>query len=35
VTDSEAEGIMKDSSNILKEPETDEKTTELEKPENE
>jgi hypothetical protein len=33
LTDSEVEGILKDSSNILKEPETDEKTTELEKPE--
>ena len=35
LTDSEAEGIMKDASNILKEPETDEKTSELEKPEKE
>jgi len=33
LTDSEVEGIVKDSSNILKEPETDEKTSELEKPE--
>jgi len=33
LTDSEVEGIMKDASNILKEPETDEKTSELEKPE--
>ena len=31
--DSEAEGIMKDSSNILKEPETEAETSELEKPE--
>ena len=33
LTDSETEGIMKDASNILKEPETDEKTSEPEKPE--
>ena len=33
LTDSAAQGIMKDASNILKEPETDEKTTEPEKPE--
>ena len=32
LTDSEAEGIMKDSSTILKEPEPDEKTSELEQP---
>ena len=31
--DSEAQGIMKDSSNILKEPETEAETSELEKPE--
>ena len=31
LTDSEAQGIMKDASNILKEPEPDEKTSELEK----
>ena len=36
LTDSAAQGIMKDASNILKEPETDEKTTEPEsKPEKE
>ena len=33
LTDSAAQGIMKDASNILKEPETDEKATEPEKPE--
>ncbi len=33
--DSQAEGILKDSSNILKDPETAEKTSGLEKPENE
>jgi hypothetical protein len=33
LTDSAAQGIMKDASNILKEPETDEKTTDPEKPE--
>jgi hypothetical protein len=33
LTDSEAQGIMNDSSNILKKPETDEKTSELEEPE--
>jgi hypothetical protein len=33
LTDSSAQGIMKDASNILKEPETDEKTTEPKKPE--
>ena len=33
LTDSEAQGIMKDASNILKEPGSDEKTTEPEKPE--
>ncbi len=33
LTDSEVEGILKNASNILKEPETDEKTSELEKPE--
>ena len=33
LTDSATQGIMKDASNILKEPETDEKTTEPEKPE--
>jgi hypothetical protein len=33
LTDGEVEGILKDSSNILKKPETDEKTTEIEKPE--
>jgi hypothetical protein len=33
LTDSAARGIMKDASNILKEPETDEKATEPEKPE--
>jgi hypothetical protein len=35
LTDSQAQGIMKDSSTILKEPEPDEKTSELEKPEKE
>jgi hypothetical protein len=33
LTDSEAQGIMKNASNILKEPETEEKTSEPEKPE--
>ncbi len=33
LTDSEAKSIMKDSSNILKKPEPDEKASELEKPE--
>ena len=33
LTDSAAQGIIKDASDILKEPETDEKTTETEKPE--
>ena len=33
LTDSAAQGIMKDASNILKEPETNEKATEPEKPE--
>ena len=33
LTDSATQGIMKDASNILKEPETDEKATEPEKPE--
>ena len=33
LTDSEVEGILKDASNILKEPGSDEKTTEPEKPE--
>ena len=33
LADSEAQGIMKDASNILKEPGSDEKTTEPEKPE--
>jgi len=33
LTDIAAQGIMKDASNILKEPETDEKATEPEKPE--
>jgi len=35
LTDSQAQGILKDSSDILKEPEPDENTTELEKPEKE
>ena len=35
LNDSAAQGIMKDASNILKEPETDENTTEPEKPESE
>ncbi len=35
LTDSEVEDIRKDASNILKEPETDEKTSEPEKPESE
>jgi hypothetical protein len=35
LNDSAAQGIMKDASNILKEPETDEKTTDPEKPESE
>ena len=35
LTDSEAQDIMKDASNILKEPEADEKTSEPEKPEKE
>ena len=35
LTDSQAQGILKDSSDILKEPEPDEKTSELEKQEKE